>query len=144
MYIGGYLVLIIVGALLRWAVIYHSTGFDIQAAGLIIMLVGIVGLVIAVLFWFDGRGYAPPWRRIVHEHVVRDEAPTERVVHERVVREDRREEPPPTRRERVIREYVPPPHDEEDDGNPYYDPAEEDTWEHTAPRPGDRTRPPGG
>jgi hypothetical protein len=144
MYLGGYFLLIVLGALLRWAVTYHATGFDIQTAGLIIMIVGIVGLAIAILFWFDGRGYAPPWRRV--HHVDGRTAYEERVVHEHIVR-DRppgraaREPPPPdARHERVIRDYVPPPHDQENEGNPN-DASEEDTWARTGRRPGDQTRP---
>lgn len=157
MYIGGYLFLIVLGALLRWAVTYSPSQFSIQTAGLIIMLVGILGLLISILFWFDGRGYAAPWHRgryvdreypgpherVVHEHIVRDEPPQDRIVHEHVVRDEPprerivHEQPPP---DRVVREYVPPPRDEDDTYDGGYDRSEDETGEDTLERT--PTRPP--
>ena len=99
--IGGPLLLIVIGAVLRWAVTVESSGFNIQLAGLIIFIVGIVGLVVALMFWFSRRRAVvpPPTERVVyerevppgrvvHERVVREDVPPERVVHERVVRDD--------------------------------------------------------
>ena len=63
MYIGTSLFLIAVGAVLRWAVTVHPTGFNIQIAGLIILIVGIVGLIISLYLWLSGRpprDYSPP------------------------------------------------------------------------------------
>ena len=42
MYIGSSIFLIAVGAILRWAVSWHVSGFNVQLAGLIIFLVGAV------------------------------------------------------------------------------------------------------
>jgi hypothetical protein len=50
MQIGTSLLLIAVGAILRWAVTADVKGFDIQTAGVVLLVVGIVGLVIS-LFW---------------------------------------------------------------------------------------------
>ncbi len=47
--------LIALGAILRWAVNWHVEGFDIQLAGLIIFLVGILGLVITLILWTTQR-----------------------------------------------------------------------------------------
>ena len=55
MYIGTSIFLIAVGAVLRWAVNWHVDGFDIQLAGLIIFLVGILGLVITLILWATRR-----------------------------------------------------------------------------------------
>ena len=55
MYIGSSIFLIAVGAVLRWAVNWHVDGFDIQLAGLIIFLVGILGLVITLFLWATRR-----------------------------------------------------------------------------------------
>ena len=55
MYIGGSLFLIAVGAILRWAVTWQVSGFDVQLAGLIVFLVGILGLVLSLIFWFTRR-----------------------------------------------------------------------------------------
>ncbi|HUA47353.1 MAG TPA: DUF6458 family protein [Solirubrobacteraceae bacterium] len=57
MTIGAAIFLIAVGAILKWAVTAHVSWIDIQTAGTIIFVVGLVGLVIAVVytFWHPGR-----------------------------------------------------------------------------------------
>jgi hypothetical protein len=55
MYIGSSIFLIAVGAILRWAVSWDLSGFDVQLAGLIVFLVGILGLVITLILWFTQR-----------------------------------------------------------------------------------------
>ena len=55
MYIGGSLFLIAVGAILRWAVTWQVSGFDVQLTGLIVLLIGILGLVLSLIFWFTRR-----------------------------------------------------------------------------------------
>jgi hypothetical protein len=55
MYIGSSIFLIAVGAILRWAVSWHVSGFNVQLAGLIVFLVGILGLVITLILWFTQR-----------------------------------------------------------------------------------------
>ena len=55
MYIGSALFLIAVGAVLRWAVIWHASGFNVQLTGLIVFLVGILGLVITLSLWATRR-----------------------------------------------------------------------------------------
>ena len=55
MYIGGSLFLMAVGAVLRWAVTWQVSGFNVQLAGLIVFLVGILGLVLSLIFWFTRR-----------------------------------------------------------------------------------------
>jgi len=55
MYIGGSLLLIAIGAVLRWAVDWQVSGFNVQMAGLIILVVGILGLVLSLIFWFTRR-----------------------------------------------------------------------------------------
>jgi hypothetical protein len=55
MYIGSSILLIAVGAILRWAVSWHVSGFNIQLAGLIVFLVGILGLVITLVLWYTRR-----------------------------------------------------------------------------------------
>ena len=52
MAIGTSLFLIAVGAILRYAVTATVAGVDIQTAGLILMIIGVVGLVIG-LFLLD-------------------------------------------------------------------------------------------
>ena len=59
MYIGSALFLIAVGAVLRWAVSAHVSGFNVQLTGLIIFLVGILGLVITLILWVTRRSRGP-------------------------------------------------------------------------------------
>jgi len=57
MTIGSALALIAVGAILKWAVTAHVSGVDLQTVGTILFVLGILGLVLAVLytFWWSGR-----------------------------------------------------------------------------------------
>jgi Domain of unknown function (DUF6458) len=58
MYIGTSILLIAVGAILAWAVTAEVAGVDVQTAGVILVVVGVIGL-IASLFeqtiWADRR-----------------------------------------------------------------------------------------
>jgi hypothetical protein len=61
--IGTSILLIAVGAILRYAVTVTISGVELQTVGLILMIVGIVGLVISLAVLFMGRGqdeYPPP------------------------------------------------------------------------------------
>jgi hypothetical protein len=60
MTVGAAIVLIAVGAVLKWAVTAHVTGFDIQTAGTVIFIVGLLGLVLAIMytFWWSRDRYA--------------------------------------------------------------------------------------
>jgi Zn-dependent protease with chaperone function len=51
------IVLIAIGAILKWAVTTHVNGFDIQTAGTVLFVVGLVGLVLAMFytFWWARR-----------------------------------------------------------------------------------------
>src|SRR4051794_39238829 len=74
MTIGGSLLLVAVGAILRYATNLSIKGVDVDEVGLILMIVGIVGFVIALVYelvaaggrarFFPYRGreryYAPP------------------------------------------------------------------------------------
>jgi hypothetical protein len=55
MRIGGSLFLIALGAILKFAVTAHMTGVNIEAIGVILMLVGAFGLVLG-LIWLNTRG----------------------------------------------------------------------------------------
>jgi hypothetical protein len=50
MTIGAAIVLIAVGAVLKWAVTAHVNGFDIQTAGMVVFIVGLVGLGLSILY----------------------------------------------------------------------------------------------
>lgn len=58
MSIGTSIVLIAIGAILRFAVSVTAKGFSIHTIGLILLIVGIVGLIISLLWmtlWADRR-----------------------------------------------------------------------------------------
>jgi len=55
MRIGGSLFLIALGAVLRFAVTVNSThGFSVHTAGVIVMIVGVIGLLVS-LVWMSTR-----------------------------------------------------------------------------------------
>ena len=61
--IGTSIVLIAAGAIMRFAVTTHTTGFNIHTAGLILMILGVVGLLISLVFadaW-AARGRRAPY-----------------------------------------------------------------------------------
>ena len=63
MTIGTSLVLIAVGAVLNYAVTAEVSWIDIQTVGVILMLVGIVGLILSLLYtfvWSDRARRPPP------------------------------------------------------------------------------------
>lgn len=75
--LGTSIFLIAVGAILRYAVTKSVEGINLQTVGLILMIVGIVGLVLSVVYmaaWLPRRG---------------------RVARERVIERDPYDEPPP-------------------------------------------------
>ena len=53
---GTSLFLIAVGAIMDFAVKVHTTGFNLNKIGLILMIVGIVGLVLSLFFWRSWGG----------------------------------------------------------------------------------------
>jgi len=55
MRLGGSLVLIAVGAVLRWAVTYRTSGVDIHTVGTILLVVGVIGLVLTLILWSTRR-----------------------------------------------------------------------------------------
>lgn len=57
--IGASLFLIAIGAILVWGVTGEVAGADIDAIGVILMIVGGIGIVLSMLFWssWGGPGY---------------------------------------------------------------------------------------
>jgi len=51
------ILLIAVGAILTWGVTADAEGLDINAIGVILMIVGVLGLVISMLFWSSWGGF---------------------------------------------------------------------------------------
>src|SRR5438067_10097255 len=56
MTIGTSIVLIAVGAILKYAVTAHVSGIDLQTVGTILMLVGILGLILSLIYTFAWSG----------------------------------------------------------------------------------------
>ena len=69
------LVLIAVGAILKWAVTATVSGVDLQAVGVVLIVVGAVGLVLSLIFWSSWGGFRG---RNTTMTVVRDEPLTYR------------------------------------------------------------------
>jgi hypothetical protein len=81
------IVLIAAGAILTWGVTTEAEGLNIDAIGVILMIVGILGLVLSLIFWstwggFHRRtatyvddGYAPVAPRRRRSTVVEDDVP---------------------------------------------------------------------
>ena len=69
------LVIFAAGAILRFAVVVNSTHFNINAIGVILMVVGAVGLVLSIIFWASWGGFGVNRRSrtiITDEPVYRD------------------------------------------------------------------------
>jgi hypothetical protein len=66
--IGLSLILVAAGAILTWAVTAEVSGVDINAVGVILMVVGIVGALLSVVFWSSWGGVGA-YRR---DTIVRD------------------------------------------------------------------------
>ena len=81
MTIGTSIVLIAIGAILKWAVTATVKGFDIQTAGTVVFIVGLVGLALSLIYTFW-------WAESRRAAVYRDPAYDETVVR-------RRRNPPP-------------------------------------------------
>jgi heme/copper-type cytochrome/quinol oxidase subunit 2 len=58
MTIGTSMLLIAVGAILKYAVTTHVSGINLQTVGVILMLVGILGLILSLLYTFVWSGRA--------------------------------------------------------------------------------------
>ena len=55
--IGVSLILIAVGAILTWAVHGTSSAIDVNTVGVILMIVGVVGLLLSLVFWSSWGGW---------------------------------------------------------------------------------------
>ena len=54
--VGVSILLIAAGAILTWAVNATVSGLEIQTVGVILLIVGIVGLVLSMVFWSSWGG----------------------------------------------------------------------------------------
>jgi hypothetical protein len=61
--IGVSLILIAAGAILTWAVNATVSGVDINTIGVILMVVGVIGLLLSLMFWSSWGGVGGTERR---------------------------------------------------------------------------------
>jgi hypothetical protein len=61
--VGVSILLIAAGAILTWAVDVTVSGLSIHTIGVILLIVGILGLVLSMIFWSSWGGYGGPARR---------------------------------------------------------------------------------
>lgn len=89
------LLLIALGAILVWAVNTEPSGLDLDAVGVILMIVGLVGFVLSLLWWQSWWGGGYFRRRATYadpRYDYGDRAPAGR---RRVVEEEEAAPPPP-------------------------------------------------
>jgi beta-lactamase regulating signal transducer with metallopeptidase domain len=57
--LGVSLILIAVGAVMAWAIHVSTTGFNVNTIGYIVLVVGIIGALLSLVFWssWAGPGY---------------------------------------------------------------------------------------
>jgi hypothetical protein len=60
MTLGVSLLLVAAGAILIWGVTGEASGIDIDAIGVILIVVGIIGFILSLVFW-DRWGMRGPW-----------------------------------------------------------------------------------
>ncbi len=66
--LGASLILIAIGAILRWGVTTSVSGFNIHVVGLILIVIGLVGLVLSLIFWASMGSWLPRRRtEVVHD-----------------------------------------------------------------------------
>ena len=71
MKIGASLVLIAIGAILRFAVtVDNPHGFNIHTAGVILMVVGALGLILSMVFWSTWGGFGHSDDVVVRDRTV--------------------------------------------------------------------------
>lgn len=81
MSIGASIFLLVVGAILTFAVDVTAEGFNINTVGIILMVAGVIGLLLSLLFWSN----LSPYRR---RRRVDTALPEEHVVEERRIERD--------------------------------------------------------
>lgn len=68
---GVSLLLVAAGAILIWAVNTSATGFNIHTAGVILLVVGIVGFVVSLVFWSSWGGFGGARRADERDMIIR-------------------------------------------------------------------------
>ena len=76
--IGTSIFLFAVGAILRYAVTVSTQGINLHVVGDILMIVGIIGIVLSLVFWGSWGGFGSGARRgttLVHRRTVVERDP---------------------------------------------------------------------
>ena len=63
--LGISLILIAVGAVMAWAVHVSTTGFNVNTIGYILLVVGIIGALLSLVFWSSWPARATSLRAVV-------------------------------------------------------------------------------
>ncbi len=79
MSIGASIFLLVIGAILTFAVGYRTSGVNLDTVGIVLMVIGGLGLILSLLFW---SSFSPYRRRSTTAY------PEERVVEERRIERD--------------------------------------------------------
>jgi hypothetical protein len=69
------LLLVAVGAVLTWAVTAEASGIDINTVGVILMVVGLAGIALSLVFWSSWGGFggrAGNSTTVIHDRVEHD------------------------------------------------------------------------
>ena len=82
MSLGASIFIFAIGAILTWGVTATASGIDLEAVGVILMVVGILGGLVSALFFMN---WAPYRRTVVRDAGVADHTHERRVVRERYV-----------------------------------------------------------
>ena len=61
------IVVFAVGAILKFATTVHSSNFNIQTIGVILMVVGVVGFIVSIIFWASWGGFGGRSRRVYQQ-----------------------------------------------------------------------------
>ena len=65
--IGVSLILIAVGAVITFAVHASTSGFSLHTVGIILLIVGIIGVLLSVIFWSSWGGFGGSRRETIIE-----------------------------------------------------------------------------
>jgi len=57
------MLMIAAGAIMRFAVTVEGNGFDVGTAGMVLMIVGVIGAVLSIAYWASWGGFARPGQR---------------------------------------------------------------------------------
>jgi hypothetical protein len=94
MTLGVSLLLVAAGAILIWGVTGEASGIDVDAIGVILIVVGIIGFVISLIFWDRWGGARGPFGARRATYVEGGPAAPARPAARRTVVEEHVDEPP--------------------------------------------------